>query len=52
VIQPGQEEKYPGEGMPISKKPGQKGDLVVKYMVKFPQSLTPAQKEGIRKILA
>ncbi|GJJ77649.1 hypothetical protein EMPS_10008 [Entomortierella parvispora] len=52
VIQPGQEEKFPSEGMPISKKPGQKGDLVVKYVVKFPQTLTPAQKEGLRKILA
>ncbi|KAG0053011.1 hypothetical protein BGZ83_001771 [Gryganskiella cystojenkinii] len=52
VIQPGQEEKFPGEGMPISKKPGQKGDLVVKYMVKFPERMTAAQKEGIKKVLA
>ncbi|KAG0268906.1 hypothetical protein DFQ27_005345 [Actinomortierella ambigua] len=52
VIEPGQEERYPGEGMPISKKAGQKGDLIVKYVVKFPKSLTSAQKEGLRKALA
>ncbi|KAF9103522.1 hypothetical protein BGX27_010543 [Mortierella sp. AM989] len=51
VIQPGQEEKFPGEGMPISKKPGQKGDLIVRFVVKFPTQLTPAQKEGLKKIL-
>ncbi|KAF9952588.1 hypothetical protein BGZ72_006097 [Mortierella alpina] len=52
VIQPGQEEKFPGEGMPVSKKPGQKGDLIVKFKVKFPAQLTPAQKEGLRKVLS
>ncbi|KAG0089051.1 hypothetical protein BGZ93_010069, partial [Podila epicladia] len=45
------EERYPGEGMPISKKPGQKGDLIVKFVVKFPKTLTSAQKEGLKKIL-
>ncbi|KAG0349445.1 hypothetical protein BG005_010967 [Podila minutissima] len=51
IIQPGQEERYPGEGMPISKKPGQKGDLIVKFVVKFPTTLTSSQKEGLKKIL-
>ncbi|KAG0277275.1 hypothetical protein BGZ95_006201 [Linnemannia exigua] len=52
VVQPGQEERFPGEGMPISKKPGQKGDLLVRYVVKFPTQLTAAQKDGLRKVLA
>ncbi|KAF9931454.1 hypothetical protein BGZ67_005292 [Mortierella alpina] len=52
VIQPGQEEKFPGEGMPISKKPGQRGDLIVKFKVRFPEQLTPSQKEGLRKVLS
>ncbi|KAF9377885.1 hypothetical protein CPC16_011596 [Podila verticillata] len=51
IIQPGQEERYPGEGMPISKKPGQKGDLIVKFVVKFPTHLTAAQKDALKKIL-
>ncbi|KAK5816429.1 hypothetical protein F5H01DRAFT_292135, partial [Linnemannia elongata] len=52
IIQPGQEERFPGEGMPISKKPGQKGDLIVKFAVKFPTNLTAAQKAELKKILS
>ena len=49
--QPGAEERYPGLGMPISKKPGQRGDFVVRYKVNFPNSLTATQKQKLREIL-
>jgi DnaJ homolog subfamily B member 4 len=49
--QPGSSDKYPGLGMPISKKPGQRGDFVIKYNVKFPTSLTAQQKQKLREIL-
>lgn len=49
--QPGSSDSYPGLGMPISKKPGQRGSFVVKYNVKFPTSLTTAQKQKLREIL-
>ncbi|KAK0719771.1 hypothetical protein B0H67DRAFT_163971 [Lasiosphaeris hirsuta] len=49
--QPGSSDSYPGLGMPISKKPGQRGNFVVKYNVKFPTSLTSAQKQNLREIL-
>ncbi|SPN97634.1 related to DNAJ-like protein homolog [Cephalotrichum gorgonifer] len=49
--QPGSEDRFPGLGMPISKKPGERGDLVLKYTVKFPTSLTAAQKASLREIL-
>lgn len=49
--QPDSEDRFPGLGMPISKKPGERGDLVVKYVVKFPTSLTAAQKASLREIL-
>jgi DnaJ family protein B protein 4 len=49
--QPGSSDRYPGLGMPISKKPGQRGDFIVKYHVQFPTSLTPAQKEKLKEIL-
>lgn len=49
--QPGSEDRYPGLGMPISKKPGQRGDFVVKYRVNFPTTLTAAQKQQLRQIL-
>ncbi|KAG0075366.1 hypothetical protein BGZ92_002933 [Podila epicladia] len=35
----------------VTQKPGQKGDLIVKFVVKFPKTLTSAQKEGLKKIL-
>ncbi|KAK3325509.1 DnaJ C terminal domain-containing protein [Apodospora peruviana] len=49
--QPGSSDKYPGLGMPISKKPGQRGDFVIKYNVKFPTTLTQAQKQKLKEIL-
>ncbi|KAL2179132.1 DnaJ domain-containing protein [Thermothelomyces heterothallicus CBS 202.75] len=49
--QPGSSDSYPGLGMPISKKPGQRGNFVVKYNVKFPITLSPTQKEKLREIL-
>ncbi|KAI9306053.1 hypothetical protein BJ944DRAFT_264166 [Cunninghamella echinulata] len=50
VVQPGQESRVANEGMPNSKT-GKKGDLIIKYEVKFPTSLTTEQKEGIKKLL-
>jgi DnaJ family protein B protein 4 len=53
VIQPSQETRLRGQGMPIRKDGTQrsKGDLVVKWEVVLPDRLTPSQKEGIRKVL-
>jgi DnaJ family protein B protein 4 len=39
-----------GEGMPISKQPGAKGDLYVKIDVVFPSRITDAQQQGIKKL--
>lgn len=49
---PGYEERYPGLGMPISKKPSERGDFVVQVKVNFPKSLTPAQKTKIKEALS
>ena len=49
--QPGHEERYPGWGMKISKKPGERGDLVVRVNVKFPTSLTAEQKSILKDVL-
>ena len=49
--QPGSSDSYPGLGMPVSKKPGQRGNFILKYNVKFPTSLTTAQKQSLREIL-
>ncbi|XP_059310194.1 uncharacterized protein LOC132061379 [Lycium ferocissimum] len=36
VVKPGQEKIISNEGMPISKEPGKKGNLKIKFEVKFP----------------
>ncbi|KAI8474803.1 MAG: hypothetical protein J3K34DRAFT_453428 [Monoraphidium minutum] len=41
----------PGEGMPISKEPGKRGNLIVTVEAAFPKALTAAQKEQLRGIL-
>jgi len=52
VVKPGQETRIANEGMPMrSKGATGKGDLLVRWEVKFPDRLTPAQKEGARKVL-
>ena len=51
LIQPRTERVLPGEGMPISKQPGKKGDLHVIMEVDFPRNLTQQQKEALRQIL-
>ncbi|KAK5551615.1 Molecular chaperone (DnaJ superfamily) [Exophiala xenobiotica] len=50
--QPGYEERFPGLGMPLSKKPGERGDFVVQVKVNFPTSLTAAQKGKIKEALS
>lgn len=53
IVKPNQETRIPGGGMPIRKQgsTNKKGDLIVRWDVVFPDRLTPAQKEGLRKIL-
>ncbi|KAB8078416.1 hypothetical protein BDV29DRAFT_166339 [Aspergillus leporis] len=49
--QPGYEEKFPGQGMTISKKPSERGDLIVHVIVRFPSSLTASQKDILKDVL-
>merc|ERR1711916_120655 len=39
VITPDMRKIVRGEGMPISKQPGQKGDLIVQFTMRFPSTL-------------
>ncbi|KAL3615107.1 hypothetical protein CASFOL_040768 [Castilleja foliolosa] len=52
VIHPGYEEVVLGEGMPISKDPRRRGNLRIKFDIKFPTRLTAEQKSGIKKLLS
>ncbi|KAL1537843.1 dnaJ subfamily B member 13-like [Salvia divinorum] len=52
VIHPDYEEVVAGEGMPFPKDPSKKGNLRIKFNIKFPTRLTPDQKSGIKKLLS
>ena len=49
--QPGSMLYIKGEGMPISKEPGKKGDLFVKCDVELPKRITDAQKNVLKTLL-
>ena len=51
VIAPSYEKSIPGEGMPLSKKPGEKGDLVIRFVIIFPEFLADEKKAQLRRIL-
>lgn len=44
-------DRFPGQGMPKSKKPTERGDFIVGVRIKFPRSLTAEQKEKLKEIL-
>lgn len=52
VIHPNYEVVVPKEGMPIPKDPSKRGNLRIKFNIKFPTRLTPEQKSGIKKLLS
>ncbi|PKA64214.1 DnaJ protein like [Apostasia shenzhenica] len=51
IISPGFELVIAKEGMPIAKEPGKKGNLRIKFEVKFPSRLTPEQQSALKRIL-
>ena len=50
-VSPGSSRVVVGEGMPISKQPGTKGDLKIQFEVQFPRKLSEQQKAAIRAAL-
>ncbi|PWN28382.1 DnaJ-domain-containing protein [Jaminaea rosea] len=52
TIDNGRTTRVAGEGMPISKTPGRKGDLIVEWTVEVPQRLTEQQRKAVRAALA
>lgn len=51
VVSPFYEKTVIGEGMPISKKPGTKGDLIIKFHILFPKYLNGTKKIKLRELL-
>lgn len=51
IIRPGHEVVIPNEGMPNSKDPSKKGNLKVRFEVKFPTRLNEDQKSHLMRVL-
>lgn len=51
IMKPGHEVVISGEGMPISKEPKKKGNLRIKFDVKFPSRLSADQKADLKMVL-
>ncbi|NXY00380.1 DNJB1 protein, partial [Centropus bengalensis] len=51
VLRPGQQRRLRGEGLPLPRNPGQRGDLVVEISVRFPERLPPGARELLRELL-
>lgn len=52
VTKPFEVRRVAGEGMPVHNFPSQKGDLHVLHEIKFPQTLSDAQRELVAELLA
>lgn len=52
VISPSYEEIVKGEGMPIPKDPSRKGNLRIRFIIKFPSKLNTEQKSGIKRMFS
>ncbi|KAI8543486.1 hypothetical protein RHMOL_Rhmol08G0222000 [Rhododendron molle] len=51
IVKPGYEVIVSNEGMPISKEPRRKGNLRIKFDVKYPSRLTTEQKSDLKRVL-
>mmetsp|Transcript_18464 Transcript_18464/g.38697 ORF Transcript_18464/g.38697 Transcript_18464/m.38697 type:complete len:334 (-) Transcript_18464:119-1120(-) len=52
VVSPGYEKEIGDEGMPLSKKPGSRGTLVIRFNIVFPEYLSQPNKVQLRKLLS
>lgn len=52
IIRPGMEKRFHGAGMPLSKRPFEKGDLVIRFEVIFPTHLTPEKRAQLKQLLS
>lgn len=52
IIRHDYSKRVPGEGMPYSKEPGKRGDLILKFNTTYPTSLSEDRKAKVRDALS
>lgn len=51
IMKPSGEMVFPNQGMPLSKDPNKKGNLIIKFDINFPSRLTSEQKQDLKRAL-
>jgi DnaJ family protein A protein 2 len=51
IIKPGDVKEIAGEGMPMWKQPFDKGLLIIKFSIKFPEAISPDAAKVLQKVL-
>lgn len=51
IVIPNSEDVLRGQGMPVSRQPGKRGDLLVNYSIKFPKKISTPDKIELANIL-
>lgn len=51
IIQPGAQKRIPGEGLPLPKCPGQRGDMIVTFDVEMPTNLSMEQRQHLANLV-
>ncbi|KAM6957547.1 dnaJ homolog subfamily B member 1a [Aplochiton taeniatus] len=51
VIRPGMKKRIVGEGLPLSKCPEKRGDMILDFTVKFPEKLSKSARDTLFQIL-
>lgn len=51
IVSPNYSKRISGEGMPVAKNPSQKGDLILRFNVRWPSNLSEQQKQQLASVL-
>ncbi|XP_061905847.1 dnaJ homolog subfamily B member 1a [Entelurus aequoreus] len=51
VVKPGMKKRIVGEGLPLSKRPDKRGDMILDFTVKFPDKLGQNTRDALRQVL-
>ncbi|KAM6905232.1 dnaJ homolog subfamily B member 1a [Xenentodon cancila] len=51
VVKPGTKKRITGEGLPLSKCPEKRGDMILDFSIKFPDKLGQSTRDALEKIL-